>query len=520
MVCNDLIRPRPKRARGHGLVHRFRFVSTRASAAIVASLTLLTAAGAQVEGPHLTLTPQLGYVDWSKHANRESDIIYGGRVGLMMNGMIGVEGHYSLGSTETIHGGRQWIHATNLPKADIDLQHYGVDAIFHPIPASPISPFLMVGWQEWKFDETTAWREVTFESGPEFGAGLLVRPAPRIGIRAEVRDALWKFESPPAPEPPGEDYVHNLIFSVGVQFAFGGETELKDADMDGIGDKKDLCPDTPFGARVDATGCPIDSDADGVADGIDQCIDTPPGASVDAKGCPMDSDHDGVFDGVDQCVDTPSGATVDARGCPGDADGDGVFDGIDQCPNTPAGASIDAQGCTMDSDNDGVIDGLDLCANTPPGAVVDKDGCPIEVSEKEIELLDTGRITVRNINFETAKWDILPESHAVLDEIGNVLIQWPQLKIEVGGHADARGSDQYNLELSDKRANAVLEYLLSKFTQIKREQYTAKGYGESQPVAPNNTEVGMAKNRRVEFKVLNTEVLTKERERRKLLQKK
>jgi outer membrane protein OmpA-like peptidoglycan-associated protein len=93
------------------------------------------------------------------------------------------------------------------------------------------------------------------------------------------------------------------------------------------------------------------------------------------------------------------------------------------------------------------------------------------------------------------------------------------LRIEIGGHCDARGSDAYNLDLSQKRSQAVLDYLVQKFPQINKEQYEAKGYGESKPVASNKTIEGMAKNRRVEFKVLNTEELTKERERRRMLKK-
>src|SRR5207247_139634 len=188
---------------------------------------------------------------------------------------------------------------------------------------------------------------------------------------------------------------------------------------------------------------------------IDQCPGTPAGTIVDAKGCPLDSDGDGVPDGVDKCPNTPAGAKVDATGCPVDSDNDGVPDGIDQCPNTPPGTKVDARGCSVDS-----------------------DGCPIELNEKETELLDKGRITTREIHFETAKWDILPESRPVLDDIGKILIQWPKLKIEIGGHTDARGSDAYNLNLSQKRAQAVLDYLLANFPQINRDQYTAKGYGE------------------------------------------
>jgi OOP family OmpA-OmpF porin len=150
---------------------------------------------------------------------------------------------------------------------------------------------------------------------------------------------------------------------------------------------------------------------------------------------------------------------------------------------------------------------------------VDKDGCPLELNERETELLDKGVITEREIHFATAKWDILPESYPTLDAIGTILIQWPQLHIEVGGHCDARGSDAYNMDLSQKRAQAVLDYLVGKFPQIKRDQYTAQGYGERKPVATNKTVEGMAKNRRVEFKVLNTEELKKEKERREAIQK-
>ena len=173
----------------------------------------------------------------------------------------------------------------------------------------------------------------------------------------------------------------------------------------------------------------------------------------------------------------------------------------------------------MDSDSDGVQDDKDLCPNTQASVKVDSDGCPITLTEWETELLDKGRITTREIHFTTAMWDILPESQPVLDDIGKILIQWPRLRIEVGGHCDARGADAYNMDLSQKRAQSVLDYLVGKFPQIPREQYLAKGYGERMPVASNNTVEGMAKNRRVEFKVLNTEELTKERERRRLMQK-
>jgi len=334
----------------------------------------------------------------------------------------------------------------------------------------------------------------------------------RVGLRLEARNLL---------NLPHKDYGSankaDQQYWGGLTFNFGGKPA--DSDMDGVPDKLDKCPNTPMGAHVDANGCPLDSDGDGVYDGLDQCPDTPKGAKVDAKGCPTDSDGDGVMDGIDQCPDTPKGATVDAKGCPMDSDGDGVMDGIDQCPNTPKGATVDARGCPTDSDGDGVPDGLDQCPNTQAGLKVDANGCPIVVTEKETELLDTGMIRLQNVNFETGKATLLPESYDALDEVGRILIKWPQLKIEIGGHTDSRGSAKLNQVLSEKRAESVKAYLVNKFPGLDAGQLSTHGYGFSKPLVRNTSALNMAKNRRVEFKVLNRDALKKEIERRKMLPK-
>jgi outer membrane protein OmpA-like peptidoglycan-associated protein len=256
-----------------------------------------------------------------------------------------------------------------------------------------------------------------------------------------------------------------------------------------------------------------------VWDGLDQCPETPKGATVDAKGCPADGDGDGVFDGLDKCADTPKGATVDASGCPSDGDGDQVLDGLDQCAGTAKGCTVDEKGCPKDGDGDGVCEGLDKCPDTSPGLKVDAEGCPIEVLERETELLDTGMIRLSDVNFETGKAELLAESHGVLDVVGAVLGRWPELKLEIGGHTDARGSDAYNQRLSEARAGAVKAYLTAKYPGLKPEQYTVKGYGEQKPLAPNTNALNMAKNRRVEFVVQNKDVLKREVEKRRLLQK-
>ncbi len=266
----------------------------------------------------------------------------------------------------------------------------------------------------------------------------------------------------------------------------------RDADGDGVFDGLDKCPGTPAGWAVDARGCPKDSDGDGVADGEDACPDTPRGASVDAKGCPPDADGDGVFDGLDKCPDTPRGAAVDARGCPQDSDGDGVADGLDKCPGTPRGATVDARGCPRDADGDGVFDGLDKCPDTEAGAPVDERGCP--------KLFEKGRgtLVLEGVNFESNSATLTAASRAILDRVAEALLAWPEVRAEVGGHTDSSGSEAYNQRLSERRAQAVREYLISR--GIPADRLTARGYGESRPIADNGTESGRAKNRRVELR--------------------
>jgi len=344
------------------------------------------------------------------------------------------------------------------------------------------------------------------------GMGFRIAVGENVNLRIEGRDLRYKV--PLIPGGP-EDYRNQPEVFAGLSFGIGGPP--RDRDHDGVPDDDDRCPGTPPGARVDAVGCALDSDNDGVFDGIDQCPNTPPGAVVDARGCPLDSDGDGVPDGIDKCPGTPKGATVDAAGCPHDEDGDNVPDGIDQCPATPKGCLVNANGCPTDTDGDGVCDGLDQCPDSPPNAKVDQNGCPIIVSDKETQLLETGMIRLQNINFDTGRSTILPESEPVLDEVGNILARWPELKIEIGGHTDSRGSAAKNAELSKGRARAVMEYLTSKFPELDPSQFTTMGYGASRPIASNTTELGRSKNRRVEFKVLNKSALKREKTEQRLL---
>ncbi|MCW8926873.1 MAG: OmpA family protein [Xanthomonadales bacterium] len=230
-----------------------------------------------------------------------------------------------------------------------------------------------------------------------------------------------------------------------------------------------------------------DTDADGVKNRKDDCPGTVGGAIVDQNGCEMDSDGDGVVDRLDECPGTPAGTRVNEVGCPFDADGDGVADARDRCPGTPAGAKVDEHGCELDSDSDGVVDSQDKCPNTQANTPVDNTGCVLAAEFK-----------LEGVNFEFDSAKLTADSTAKLDDALKILKRHGDLKVEVAGHTDSVGSDVYNQGLSQRRAQAVADYLIGKGANA--DNITVKGYGESRPVADNATEAGRAANRRVEFR--------------------
>ncbi len=271
--------------------------------------------------------------------------------------------------------------------------------------------------------------------------------------------------------------VHDNFIKVSgiVEFAFGA---AKDSDGDGVPDRKDECPDTPPGVQVDENGCPLDRDGDGVPDYKDDCPDEP--GTPELNGCP-DRDGDGIADKDDECPDTPGLAKF--NGCP-DSDGDGVPDQRDECPDTPAGCPVDDRGCPLDSDNDGIIDCEDRCPTE--AGVASNDGCPAWET-----------IEVPNVYFDFDKSFIREEGKEKLDELIEEIDDAKEYEIEVGGHTDAIGTNEYNMGLSERRAQSVVKYLLSK--GVTNAYVSSNYYGEEQPAVPNTSPANRQLNRRVEF---------------------
>lgn len=180
-------------------------------------------------------------------------------------------------------------------------------------------------------------------------------------------------------------------------------------------------------------------------------------------------------------------------GGPSDSDGDGVADDKDRCPNTPRGVTVDKAGCPLDSDRDGVLDYKDKCPGTPAGTKVDQDGCPVIG-----KVTAAGTYILEGVQFESNKADLKASSYSVLNNVAEIMKQNAALNVEIQGHTDASGNHDYNVKLSQRRAETVKAYLESR--GIEGSRMTAKGYGPDAPIDTNATKEGRARNRRVEFK--------------------
>ena len=160
---------------------------------------------------------------------------------------------------------------------------------------------------------------------------------------------------------------------------------------------------------------------------------------------------------------------------------------------TPVAAPSEA--APVDSDGDGVPDSRDDCPDTPRNYAVDGRGCPIPVEEvARVELM---------VNFDFDRSEVKPEYLDEIQEVTDFMEQYPDVVVELEGHTDSVGTEQYNEGLSQRRANAVRQVMLDRFG-ISAGRVTARGFGEGQPVASNDTAAGRAQNRRVVTVIIKT----------------
>ncbi len=232
------------------------------------------------------------------------------------------------------------------------------------------------------------------------------------------------------------------------------QPEVRDRDRDGIADPDDSCPDDPedFDAFEDADGCPDeDNDQDGIADTDDQC--------------PMRPEDMDQFEDDDGCPDA-------------DNDLDGFPDVRDACPN-------DAE----------VVNGVD-----------DEDGCP---DEGLIEMVQDRIVLEETVLFDFQRSRVKSRARPVIEAIVQLASQHPEwTRMRIEGHADVRGNEEFNMELSVRRARNTMRALVE--AGIPEDRLEFVGYGETQPRDLRRTEAAHQRNRRVEFVVLQRRELTDE----------
>jgi outer membrane protein OmpA-like peptidoglycan-associated protein len=352
-----------------------------------------------------------------------------------------------------------------------DLMYYGLDAnvrysFMSLIKSKTIDPSVALGggytWLgDTSFGTTNAGAGLTFWFTENVGFSLASTYKMAVGDRMDP------------------NFRSHFQHTAGLTFQFGG----KDTDGDGIYDKEDACPEVA--GLKQFNGCP-DTDGDGIIDGSDACPTEFGLASL--NGCP-DSDGDGIADKDDACPKFKG--LVAFKGCP-DTDGDGITDKDDKCP-TVAGPKSNGGCPVLDADKDGVPDLEDDCPIVAGPA--SNKGCPV-VTQEVVEQL---RVQARQINFNSGKATFNIDnvkSNESLDAIKNILKNYPTAKWEVQGHTDSTGGAKLNQKLSEDRAKAVVDLMVS--SGIKAENITSQGYGPSKPVASNKTKEGRAQNRRTE----------------------
>jgi outer membrane protein OmpA-like peptidoglycan-associated protein len=272
------------------------------------------------------------------------------------------------------------------------------------------------------------------------------------------------------------------------------ECPALDRDGDGVPNGRDEAPLEPedVDGFQDADGRPEpDNDADGVPDASDRCALVR--GPAENGGCPdLDGDDDGLLDRLDRCP--AEGGPRENDGCPdGDVDADGVIDRLDACADVTG--APENRGCPFaDTDDDGVVDREDNCPKASGPRL--NAGCP--VAQRQLVVITPQRLVLREpLAFDAGKGTVQKRSVPLLDNLGAVLVEHPELRLRIEAHTDSLGKPEVNLALSQARADAVKAALVARGVDAGR--LTAQGFGGERPDDTNDTPEGREHNRRVEL---------------------
>jgi outer membrane protein OmpA-like peptidoglycan-associated protein len=383
---------------------------------------------------------------------------FGGRFTLNLNAHVALEGDAWWTPTRTI--GRDEMFDTKL-----SVFGYRASLLIDFVGGGPFRPFLLLGAGGMS---SIVDNQMVLPNDQDplvhGGLGAKIYFTPRVGLRLE-----GIIMGPPA-------FASDVI-KIGSETSFGGP------DFQALGTLFFNLAEVPRPTRqvivkketvVMQPATPVDPDADGVAGDADRC----PNVAEDRDG----------FEDEDGCPDN-------------DNDKDGIPDPQDRCPNKAETVNglEDDDGCPEeDTDGDGFVGSRDKCPDAPEtkNGFQDDDGCPDELPPAVKKFSGV----IEGINFKTGSANILPGSFNVLDRAVQVLKEFTDIKLEIQGHTDNRGGAAYNRDLSQRRADAVRTYLVSR--GIGAERLTAVGFGFDRPIADNSSESGRSRNRRTEFKLV------------------
>jgi OmpA-OmpF porin, OOP family len=334
-----------------------------------------------------------------------------------------VGGSFSFGITGSVNRIKRWVEPRLTIPGDYpvinpgDLSYYAADGVIKYSFAN------MFGWKV--IDPSinigggyASMGKASFGTA-NGGFGLTFWFTEMVGLSFQ---STYKYSFDSDSRIPEQNVPSHMQHFAGLTFKFGG----KDTDGDGIYDKDDACPEVA---------------------GLKQF-----------KGCP-DTDGDGIIDGSDTCPDVPG--LAEFQGCP-DTDADGIADKDDACPDVAGPKSLN--GCP-DADGDSDVKGT-----------VSNKGCP-EISEEQVNKLNA---YAKTILFNSGKSTFQQQTFPVLQSIAAILKEYPDSKFSIEGHTDSDGKDAANQKLSEDRAKAVKDYLVT--NGIVEGRLTSTGYGETKPI--------------------------------------
>lgn len=397
------------------------------------ALVSATGAGAAIRPSALTLSPMAGAQFFGSEQNLEDAPLYSLGIGYNFTERLATEAIFSYVATNTAAG----------VEDDVDYVSVRLDFLYH-FPLGNFVPYVAIGGGEAIVSPDQVASDTNFIAG--YGAGIKYFLNNTVALRCDARHL---FDINDADTQRSKTVINNYVINAGLLLQFGGSEAVvlsRDADGDKIVDAIDRCPDTPSGVAVDEVGCPVPKTPVKIAD----------------------SDHDGIADILDLCPDTAAGIVVDAKGCP----------------------------VLTDLDRDGVIDAQDACPNTPAKTVVDARGCPAQVALviPSVELPEPAMTFY--LEYLPNETEVRNDFAAEMQKMADFIKANSGKRFVIEGHTDSVGSDASNMRLSLLRAEKIRAYLSGKMG-IPAALLEARGFGESNPVADNNTQEGRQQNRRV-----------------------